>query len=423
MVLPMASSPRLHHGHGFWAVAFAFLVVMGYSAAPTPLYGLYALRDGFGPLTITLVFAAYAFGVMASLFLFGHLSDWYGRRSLLVPALALSAASAVVFLLWRSLPGLLVARVIAGLGVGVVTATATAWLSELHGRHRPDAGTRRAEIVGVAANLGGIGTGPLVAGVLAQWVGGPLTVPYVVFLALLAVSGLLVIGSPETRSSARPMPRYRPQRVAVPRHARAAFFAAAGAALVGFAAFALFTSLAPTFLSNVLGEHSHALSGATAFVVFAASAITQLLLAARARRELVLGGAIGLTAGATITVAALWLSSPSLALFLVGGGVTGAGAGALFKGAVMTVVEIAGDERRAEALAGLVLAGYTGMTVPVIGLGLLTQAVAPRVALLIFAIALVVGVLAGLRPLLRQTGGPATPARAPRQAVPAVTGP
>ena len=402
------TSRRLHDGHGFWAVAFAFLVVMGFSAVPTPLYGLYAARDGFGSLTITLVFAAYAFAVMVSLFLFGHVSDGYGRRSVLVPALALSAASAVVFLLWRSLPGLLVARVLAGLGVGVATATATAWLSELHARRRPDGGTRRAEVVAIAANLGGIGTGPLLAGILAHWVGSPLTVPYVVFLALLAVSTLLVVVSPETRDSAAP-PRYRPQRVIVPGDARAAFFAAAGAALVGFAAFALFTSLAPMFLSDVLGARSRALAGATAFVVFAASAAAQLLLARRPRRELVLGGATGLVAGTVLTVVAVWLASPSLALFLTGGGIMGAGAGGLFKGAVTTVVAVADDEHRAEALSGLFLAGYTGLAVPVIGLGLLTQHLAPRVALLIFAAALVAGVLAGLGPLLGRTASPPSP--------------
>ena len=53
----------LNHDRGFWAIAFALMVVMAYSAFPTPLYGLYAARDGFGALTITAVFAAYAVGV------------------------------------------------------------------------------------------------------------------------------------------------------------------------------------------------------------------------------------------------------------------------------------------------------------------------------------------------------------------------
>ena len=206
----------LNHDRGFWAIAFTLMVVMAYSAFPTPLYGLYAARDGFGALTITAVFAAYAVGVAISLFLVGHLSDTYGRRRVLLPSLALTAVSAVLFLLWRDLPGLLVARVINGLAVGAVTATATAWIAELHAGARPDADARRAEIVGVAANIGGIGSGALIAGLLAQWVTSPLTVPYVVGLVGLLAAIALVAVTPETRAARVPRPAYRPQRVSVP---------------------------------------------------------------------------------------------------------------------------------------------------------------------------------------------------------------
>ncbi|WP_205697955.1 MFS transporter [Conexibacter sp. SYSU D00693] len=399
--------PELRHRHGFWAVAFAFLVVMAYSAVPTPLYAIYAARDGFGSLTVTIVFAAYAAGVLASLFLVGHLSDVHGRRRLLAPALLVSAASAVVFLVWRDVPGLLVARAVSGLGVGAVTATATAWLAELHRAARPDAPPRRAEVVAIAANLGGIGLGPLVSGVLAQWVTSPLTVPYLVFLALLLLAVALVWRTPETRTAHAARPAYRPQRVVVPAAARPAFFGASGGALLGFAAFGLFTSLAPTFLAGELGHPSRALAGLAAFVVFAASAASQVVLASRGERDLVAMGGGAMVLGAAALVLALWLPSPSLALFLAGGVVLGGGAGSLFKGAVITVAKIADDDHRAEALAGLFLAGYLGLVVPVVGLGLLTQELEPRVALLVFAGILVAGVLASVRPLLTRAAAPA----------------
>lgn len=64
----------------FWVVAIAFLLVMAYSTVPTPLYPLYQELDGFPVSVVTVVFAAYAVGVVASLFLLGHVSDWMGRR-------------------------------------------------------------------------------------------------------------------------------------------------------------------------------------------------------------------------------------------------------------------------------------------------------------------------------------------------------
>jgi hypothetical protein len=79
----------------------------------------------------------------------------------------------------------------------------------------------------------------------------------------------------------------------------------------------------------------------------------------------------------------------------------GAGAGALLKGAISTVVDLAPAAIRGEALAGLFLGGYLGLAVPVLGLGILTQLVSAPVALLGFAAAITA--LAGLvsRPLLR----------------------
>ena len=56
-------SGRIAHGGGFWLVTYAFAVTMAFSSAPAPLYVLYQQRDGFGPFTVTLVFAAYAIGV------------------------------------------------------------------------------------------------------------------------------------------------------------------------------------------------------------------------------------------------------------------------------------------------------------------------------------------------------------------------
>src|SRR6476659_2025315 len=103
------------HRRGFWVVAFAFLAVMALGTVPSPLYGLYRARDHFSPFMVTVVYAVYAIGVIGALLLAGHLSDVYGRLRLLLPALGIAIASAVVFLASKSLPGLLIARLINGI--------------------------------------------------------------------------------------------------------------------------------------------------------------------------------------------------------------------------------------------------------------------------------------------------------------------
>ena len=213
-------------GAGFWIVGFAFAVAMAFSTVPAPLYVLYQARDQFSALLVTVIFAAYAIGVIASLFLAGHLSDWLGRRRMAVVALAINMLSGLVFLAWPSVPGLIAGRVICGISIGMITATATAYLSELRAAARPGQPLARAEITATAANLGGLGLGALLAGLLAQYAWAPLRLPYLVTEALMlaAVAGLAL--APETVARPHPRPSYRPQRVSVPPADRSLFYAA-----------------------------------------------------------------------------------------------------------------------------------------------------------------------------------------------------
>jgi MFS family permease len=396
------------HRAGFWLVAYAFTVTMAFSAVPTPLYVLYQARDGFGSFTLTLIFAAYAVGVALSLLLAGHLSDWAGRRRMLAVAIAVNVVSGVLFLTWPTVPGLLVARFVSGVSIGLLTATATAHLTELHRAGRgggsvasgsPGGSGGRANAVSTAANLGGIGLGPLLAGLLAQYAPDPLHLSYYVVegLMLAGLLGLALV--PETVTRPDPRPAYRPQRVSVPPASRQAFWAAGATAAVMFSVFGLFPSLAPSFLAGTLHERSHALAGVTAFAVFGAAAVSQILLARVSLRRLLGLGIALLVAGLAAVTVAVWL--PSLALLLVGGVVAGAGAGATFKGAVATVIGIAPEQSRGEALAGLFLAAYLGLAVPVIGLGIATQYLSAPDALLIFVAALLAALAAVSRRLFR----------------------
>ena len=86
-----AARPDLaRHRRAFWLVAAAFAATMSFTTVPTPMYGLYQARDGFPTLMITVIFAAYGFGVMGGLYLAGHVSDYLGRRSGLLTSVVLA---------------------------------------------------------------------------------------------------------------------------------------------------------------------------------------------------------------------------------------------------------------------------------------------------------------------------------------------
>jgi MFS family permease len=393
--------PRRHHSIGFWVVAVAFLLNMAFSAVPTPLYVLYQQRDGFSNLMVTIVFGVYAVGVIGSLFLGGHLSDWVGRRRVFVPALLANAASAVVFIVDPSLVGLIVARVISGVSVGLTTATATSYLAELHASARPSASQRRAEAVATGSNLGGIGFGPLAAGLLAQFAPAPLVLPYVVFGIALVGAAVAVALSPETVRRPDPRPRYRPQRVAVPVGGRSLFYAATLAGLAAFAVFGVFNSLVPSFLAGTLHQSSHAIAGAVPFAAFAGGAAAQILGARTPAPVLLRWSIPTVTLGLALTAAAMW--SSSLAMFVIGGVVAGAGAGLVFKGSLAVAASAAPAGSRAEVLAGFFLGAYIGLSVPVVGLGVVTQYIPARDAMLVFAALAAIAIAASVSAVTRRS--------------------
>lgn len=373
---------------------------MAFSAVPTPLYVLYQARDHFSTFLITVIFAAYAVGVVASLFLAGHLSDWMGRRRMVLLAIVTNMVSGLLFLLWPATAGLIVARVVSGVSIGMLTATATAYLNELHAAARPGAGTTRSEIVATAANLGGLGLGPLLAGLLAQYAGHALMIPYLASEALMLAGALALAAAPETANVLRgaERPAYRPQRVSVPQAHRPHFFAAAVAGGAVFALFGVFTSVAPSLLAGVLHNQSHAIAGVVAFAVFGAAAAAQVLFGRVARHTQVGLGLAAVLVGLALVTASVWL--PSFWLLLVGGIVAGAGAGTAFRGLVATVIAITPASARGEGLAGLFLGSYIGLAIPVVGLGIATLWVSLQVSVLGLAIVLAALILAVTRRLL-----------------------
>jgi MFS family permease len=218
---------------------------------------------------------------------------------------------------------------------------------------------------------------------------------------------------PETREATKPPPRYRPQRLSVPRDERSRYFAAALTTFVAFAANGLFAGLAGLFLAVTLHHPSLALAGAVVGTMFGAAVAAQFVTVAWSLTRDLQAGMGAMVIGVGLAVLAVWLSPPSLALFIAGGALIGAGSGAIFKGAVGTVMSISPPERVAESLTGVFLAGYVGISLPVVGAGItLARNVTPKDTIMGFAIALGVGIVASAikllgRPSAQAPGGPA----------------
>ena len=173
--MPAAVGRR--HAAAFWAVAFAFLIVIAFATMPSPLYSLYQTRDDLSTLTVTVVYAVFACSAIVALLCERLVVARIGRRGAMLGGVATMMAAAAVIVAWKALPGLLVGRVITGVALGLAAGTATTYLIELRLRDDPNASVVRARTIGTSVNIGALEVGPLVAGVLAEWTSLPLTLP------------------------------------------------------------------------------------------------------------------------------------------------------------------------------------------------------------------------------------------------------
>lgn len=365
---------------GFFLAAYAFWVTMLGTTLPTPLYPLFEQRYSFGELQVTVIFAVYAFGVVAGLIAFGNMSDQIGRKPLLLLGLAFSAVNALLFLFAESLVPIYAARVVSGLSAGIFTGTATAFLVDLTGSER----RRFASLVAVVVNLGGLGSGTILAGLLADYASHPLRLPFAVDLAMLVPATAGLLATPETVER-RGGFRLRLQRLSVPQEVRGVFARAAAAGFASFAVSGVFSSVAPTFLGQVLGRTSHTLAGLLVFVLFGSSIVGQVLVPRLSERRALLAGCALMLAGTALF--ALSVGIESLAALLASAVVVGLGQGIVIGAGLAAINQRAPVERRGETASSFFVVMYVGLSVPVIGVGVLASFVALKTAGLVFSAA------------------------------------
>lgn len=358
--------------------AYAFAVTMAGTTMPTPLYPIYRSEFHFSQFLVTVIFATYAVGVIVALLLFGNASDSIGRRRAMLPGLVLSALSAVAFLAAHGVGLMLLGRVLSGLSAGIFTGTATVAVVELAAPGQRN----RATLLATVANIGGLGCGPLLAGLLAEYAGAPLRLPFIVDLVLLVPAVVAVLVLPETVSNPSRF-RFSVQRPAVPVEVRAVFIRGAIAAFAGFAVLGLFTAIAPSFLGEILGVHNHAAVGAVVFAVFASSTVGQLALERVPGSRGLAIGCIGLVLG--MGVLALGLALSSLVLLVVGGCIAGVGQGLSFRAGLGAVSRESPPDQRAAVASTFFVVAYVAISLPVVGVGLLAREISLKSTGLVFA--------------------------------------
>ncbi len=280
-----------------------FVVAFG-TNVPTPLLLVYRDELGLPPAALTGAFAVYAAGLVPALLLAGPASDRFGRRPVVVPFVVLSVATSLLFLgAGSSVLLLFVCRFLQGAVSGVVFSVGTAWLGELIGD------PARAARFTTAALGGGWAIGPLVSGLLAQWLPLPTVLPYLVHVALMAVGLALLPRVPETLTTRRAGPLLN---LGVPVGTRRAFWLVVLPVAVGVFTFpSTAVTVLPLLLTPAMPQIAVAITGLTAGVTLLTGVFAQPL---GRRLGAVAAGPVGLGLGAVglgLALLGLGVSAPA----------------------------------------------------------------------------------------------------------------
>jgi MFS family permease len=352
---------QLSRSTAFYLQASIVVFFLAGSAAPTPLWSVYAARWGFTPITTTVVFAVYAIAVLAALLTVGSISDYVGRRSVLFVAALVQASAMAVFLFADGVTSLLVARVLQGLSTGAAASAVGAGLLDID----RDRGT----IASSVGPLMGVAAGAIAAGLMVQYLPAPTQLVFATLLVIFVAQAIGVLVMPETaQRKTGALAALRP-RFLVPASIRRPLLVAAPVMVATWALAGFYASLGPTLLRNMLGTQSVALGGIALFVLAASGASAVWLLRKRSAMFLLRYGTCALLAGVGLTLLAI--DRGSLVAFLAGTAIAGTGFGTGFQGGIRSVVPMASPTQRAGVLSTLYVISYLAFGLPAVLAGFL----------------------------------------------------
>lgn len=163
-----------------------FVATLGISMV-SPLLPVYAKELGASGVWLGLTFSVFAivqaiFGPFA-----GRLSDRFGRKPFIVAGLAIYCIAALGYLTAQSFLQVIAFRAFSGFGTSLVFSVARAYVGDM----TPRGHEGRWLGVFATADIVGFGTGPLIAGVLRQYLGFHSV--FVAMASLLATSAFIVL--------------------------------------------------------------------------------------------------------------------------------------------------------------------------------------------------------------------------------------
>ena len=341
-------------------LAFVMLCFFAASSAPTPLYHVYQQAWGFSSALLTLIFAVYALSLLATLLVFGSLSDYLGRRPVIFAALVLEILSLLLFISATDVSWLIAARVLQGIATGIATSALGAAMLDTSQTQGP--------LINSIAPMFGIALGALGTSALVQYAPWPMMLAYALLLAAFVGQLLYLWWVQETVTPQPGVLKTLKPALSVPSRARSTLLLVLPADIAAWALGGFFLSLAPSLLAAATGSTSVLNGGLAVAALTISGAISIMNLRLKAPRLALLVGCSFLAAGVSVVLVAVDLGW--LWLFFTGTVVAGIGFGASFLGALRLLLPLAHAHERAGLMSAFLALSYLAFCIPALLAGL-----------------------------------------------------
>ena len=335
-------------------LAFVLLCFFAASSAPTPLYHLYQQAWGFSSVLLTLIFAVYALSLLATLLVFGSLSDYLGRRPVIWIGLLLEILSMLLFIAATDVTWLIAARVLQGVATGVATSALGAAMLDSDAQQGP--------LLNSITPMFGMALGALGTSSLVEYAPLPMGLAYGLLLAAFVGQAFYLLRVAETVTPQPGVLKTLRPRLAVPAQARGTLLLVLPADIAAWALGGFFLSLAPSLLTAATGSTSVLNGGFAVAALTLSGAISIHTLRLRAPRLALLVGCSFLAIGVSVILAAVNLGW--LWLFFTGAVVAGVGFGASFLGALRMLLPLAHAHERGALMAAFLALSYLAFCIP-----------------------------------------------------------
>ncbi|MDT0156194.1 MFS transporter [Microbacterium sp. ARD32] len=396
-----------HSTTGFILTIVAIALAMAASTASSPFYPQIQDALHLDIVQITLVFAVYPAGLLATLLVAGSLCDHLGRRPVAFAGLLMLAVSLALFAWGDSLGILLVARILQGIATALVVATVSTYMAEL----APPALAGHVALANAAGPAAGLAIGAVFGGIMLDLASPALTPTFSVMIVLIVVIAALVWLLPEV-ALRRPgvvgslLPRLR-----VPRAAAPTLLRVTPAIIASWGTGGLFISLGAHIAAEVFEAQSHTLQGATVGILAASATAATIALWRWSSRTLLIIGALALAAGTLASIVAV-LTASALGYFAIIV-VIGVGFGLSYAGSLRLVLPHVAREDRAGLFSVIYVIAYLSFSVPAVIAGALISLIGLIPAIIGYGVLVSAFALVALVALLVQRPGAARAQDAP----------